>query len=348
MHIALIRAPFLALTALASLLLLPMTAEAGLVQCTGLDCNYCTFIDTLFNVLNWLKIIAAFIAAMVIMYGGFKMLTSAGDQSGYQDGKKFLTNAIIGLIVLMAAVTLVDVLIQALVRDDSADHQSIRLRLWHPTGDCGGLTYDETEVPDDIDADDSELPPEDGTGGSSDPTTCNGVIQSGQCHPVIGQDSAGCMTAQCYTSDCATRGGIFNAETGQCVSNTPTPPAGGGGVDTPIGCPGIMVQGHCVGSAVPMSECTGGNGMVIGGVCYSTPDSGGGGDPVGGGGNDPVGGDDDGGSVDAPHVITTFNACVNTALVDTCEDERAACRANNGNVTEENTGITCTVISGGI
>ncbi len=114
------------------LMVLPFdTAEAGnwLVQCTGLDCNYCTMIGTLRAVVSWLAIIAAVLAAIVLMFGGFKMVTSAGNESGYQDGKKYVYNAVLGLVILLAAFTLVDVVIQTLVRG-GGQFQNIRAGMW--------------------------------------------------------------------------------------------------------------------------------------------------------------------------------------------------------------------------
>ncbi len=140
----------------------------GLVQCGGVDCNYCTFIASLTNVLNWLRIIAASIAAMVIMYGGFQMVFSGGNQAGYQEGKKYLTNAVVGLIVLMIAFTLVDVLIQALVKDEN---QAVRVHLWSPVpANCGTMrnqTVNNDVAPIDLEEENPINPFEDIAAGDS-------------------------------------------------------------------------------------------------------------------------------------------------------------------------------------
>lgn len=53
------------------------------------------------NVINWALIFAGVVALVLIIYAGFKFVTSKGDPQGVDDAKKTLTYAIIGLIVIL-------------------------------------------------------------------------------------------------------------------------------------------------------------------------------------------------------------------------------------------------------
>lgn len=52
------------------------------------------------NVVNWILGLVALIALIMALYGGFTMITSAGDDGKYKQGFKILKNAAIGLIII--------------------------------------------------------------------------------------------------------------------------------------------------------------------------------------------------------------------------------------------------------
>lgn len=52
------------------------------------------------NVVNWILGLVALIALIMALYGGFTMITSAGDDTKYKEGFKILKNAAIWLIII--------------------------------------------------------------------------------------------------------------------------------------------------------------------------------------------------------------------------------------------------------
>jgi len=62
--------------------------------------------------------VAGLIAVAFIIYGGFRYITSAGNEEAAESGKNTLTNAIIGLVIIILSYVIVAVLINALARGD--------------------------------------------------------------------------------------------------------------------------------------------------------------------------------------------------------------------------------------
>ena len=58
------------------------------------------FLDTVKNAINWILGILATIALVVCLYGGFLMVTAAGDEKKYQKGLGVLKYAAIGLAII--------------------------------------------------------------------------------------------------------------------------------------------------------------------------------------------------------------------------------------------------------
>jgi len=52
------------------------------------------------NAVNWILALLGFIALLVLLWGGFQMVTAAGEDSKYQNGFKILKQAGIGLILI--------------------------------------------------------------------------------------------------------------------------------------------------------------------------------------------------------------------------------------------------------
>lgn len=55
------------------------------------------------NLITWVLGILALIAVVLILIGGFKWMTSAGNEEKAEGGKKVIISAIIGLLIVMAA-----------------------------------------------------------------------------------------------------------------------------------------------------------------------------------------------------------------------------------------------------
>ncbi len=64
-------------------------------------------------VLNSVEIllqVVAYAATVMIIVGGFRFLTSAGNPSGVEAGKKTLTNAVIGLVISISSIAIVNLI----------------------------------------------------------------------------------------------------------------------------------------------------------------------------------------------------------------------------------------------
>ncbi len=73
----------------------------------------CSIADVTGKVMNILFGIAGSAAVIFIMIGGFQYLTAAGNDEQSEKAKKILTNALIGLVVIVLAATLVRIIINA-------------------------------------------------------------------------------------------------------------------------------------------------------------------------------------------------------------------------------------------
>ncbi|QQS68749.1 hypothetical protein IPP24_01820 [Candidatus Saccharibacteria bacterium] len=60
------------------------------------------------NILQAALVVVAYIAIFFIIKGGFMYITSAGSTDGMANAKKTITNAIIGLIICIAAASIVN------------------------------------------------------------------------------------------------------------------------------------------------------------------------------------------------------------------------------------------------
>jgi len=131
-------------------LLAPETVSAQLVplvplvQCDGVkvECDLCAFVQMFDRIEKWLVAILTLVAVMLMVYAGFKMVSSTGNPSAVQEAKKLLVNVLIGFVIVLAAWVIVDTLLKALMGDTAQVG-----RIWSPAGqDCGdmGTTTDHT------------------------------------------------------------------------------------------------------------------------------------------------------------------------------------------------------------
>jgi hypothetical protein len=109
------------------LLLIPgMTYAIGdipskLVPCDGAlgnVCDACDLVELGQNILNWLIGITVFLVGIALAVGGLMLVMSAGDQGKRTRAKEIFTNAIVGLIILLASWLIVDTLLKVFLPDD--------------------------------------------------------------------------------------------------------------------------------------------------------------------------------------------------------------------------------------
>mgnify|MGYP001615296277 CR=1 FL=1 len=101
------------------LTLLPLLAFAqGIVPCgtsTTRPCTVCDFGILIINITNFLiKNIAIPLAGLMIIIGGITIMIGSASEERVKAGKKILTNAIIGVIIVFVAWLFVDTVIKVL------------------------------------------------------------------------------------------------------------------------------------------------------------------------------------------------------------------------------------------
>ncbi len=68
------------------------------------------------RITNWALGIAGAVAVLFIVYGGFRYITASGNQTQMEAGKNILIKAITGLVIIIVAYVLIQVIVQALVK----------------------------------------------------------------------------------------------------------------------------------------------------------------------------------------------------------------------------------------
>lgn len=101
--------------------LLPLLGfAAGLVPCGGAEepaCQTCHVMDLVNNVIGWLVMILGTIAAIIIVYAGFKLVMSGGNRHAMEDAKELIRNMLIGYVIVLAGWLLIDTGMKMLLTD---------------------------------------------------------------------------------------------------------------------------------------------------------------------------------------------------------------------------------------
>ena len=71
--------------------------------------------DLVHTIINWALYLAAIIAVLIIIYGGFLYITARGNDTQAAAGTKTLTRAIIGLVIIVLSYMIVQVVYNFLV-----------------------------------------------------------------------------------------------------------------------------------------------------------------------------------------------------------------------------------------
>jgi hypothetical protein len=79
------------------------------VQCQNPQtCGTCEFVQLINNVIRFLITFASIAATLLIIYGGFQLVVSAGNVSAKQSAKEILTNTLIGYVIILAAFLIIN------------------------------------------------------------------------------------------------------------------------------------------------------------------------------------------------------------------------------------------------
>ncbi len=100
------------------ILIPPVFAATGLINCGNEGQAPCTFADlenTIARVFNFILLyIAAPVTVAMIVFGGVKMIISGGNKSTFDQGKKIITSAAIGLVIVFGAWLIVNTVLSFL------------------------------------------------------------------------------------------------------------------------------------------------------------------------------------------------------------------------------------------
>ena len=74
--------------------------DVNLISDGNQKLKWAAFLDTIKNAINWILGVLATIALVVCLYGGFLMVTAAGDEKKYQKWLSVLKYAAVGLAII--------------------------------------------------------------------------------------------------------------------------------------------------------------------------------------------------------------------------------------------------------
>lgn len=69
--------------------------------------------NTIGNIISWVLFLAAAVAVVYLIYGGFEYITAGGDAEKATKGRTAIVNAIIGLVIIALAYVIVAFVIRA-------------------------------------------------------------------------------------------------------------------------------------------------------------------------------------------------------------------------------------------
>lgn len=91
-------------------------AEAALVPCgpgVGEACAWCDLYKLADNILNFMVVTVVFpVAAIMIVVGGIFMMTSAGSEKRWAQGKTIATAAVVGILIALLSYLIIDIIIK--------------------------------------------------------------------------------------------------------------------------------------------------------------------------------------------------------------------------------------------
>ncbi len=78
-------------------------------------CGTCEFVELINNVISFLITFASIAATLLIVYGGFRLVTSGGNVNTRKEATNILTNVIIGYVILLAAFLIINTILGVLL-----------------------------------------------------------------------------------------------------------------------------------------------------------------------------------------------------------------------------------------
>jgi len=81
----------------------PASEKACPYNSTSNDCGICCVMEKTYTITDWIFIIFISLAVIFVLWGGFLLMTAAGNDEKVANGRKWVTWAMIGLIVAFLA-----------------------------------------------------------------------------------------------------------------------------------------------------------------------------------------------------------------------------------------------------
>lgn len=86
----------------------------GLVPCNGPDCEFSHLIDLFIRVFEFMILFGIIVSSLAFAYAGFLYITSQGNTSKISRATKIFTNFAVGLVVLLSAFLIVELILNSL------------------------------------------------------------------------------------------------------------------------------------------------------------------------------------------------------------------------------------------
>lgn len=90
------------------------------INATGVDTQDVDEGSLVLTITNWFLFVVGAIAVIMLIFGGFKYITSGGDASNVTSAKNTILYAVIGLVVVVLAGTIVNFVVVGLLEGPTA------------------------------------------------------------------------------------------------------------------------------------------------------------------------------------------------------------------------------------
>ncbi len=94
---------------------------ASFAGCNGPDCTTCNIVYTANGLIKWLIGFLFVIFMAMMAYAGYRLVVSNGNQGELDKAKDMLTNAVVGILIVLAAWLVVDTIMRGLVGEDGKE-----------------------------------------------------------------------------------------------------------------------------------------------------------------------------------------------------------------------------------
>ena len=95
-------------------------AQGGLVPCDGSNCDFNALITLVQNIINFLLLVAAPIAAIMFAWAGFLYLSARGNSGQISKAHDIFWNVLWGLVIALAAWLIINTITNALLKNSGA------------------------------------------------------------------------------------------------------------------------------------------------------------------------------------------------------------------------------------